>query len=211
VIEIAAKHAADTGLQAWTVLGPLVGVVVGAVLGGLVQFFVTGRQEHHVRQRELANFRRQTYLEALDVMESLDREARRFVGSLSGRVEPDPDDQSLEAQWMRERDKEGGEAIQEVGNWSLELGRMLNRVLAVGDKTVGARMVETDQVVRDYIDLLGKQIGDGRFRGDSAREFGRNYLASKQAFVDAVRKDLEVDKLFKTDQANQAHPAASKK
>jgi hypothetical protein len=198
--ETAAPSPGDLGFgfEAWAAVGPIVGVIAGALLAGVFQLVSAKTQQRGQVVHDLLVFRRTTYLEALDVIERMDRAARQFVNSMSGRTQPDPDDHSDEAEEMRRRDEWAGEAIVELGEAGLDLARVRNRIEAVGAPVVIAAVGASDELVTGYMADLGEQMAEGRFRGKEAGDFGDAFLALKAAVVAAIRSDLAVDKTFRS-------------
>jgi len=195
-------------VQLWAAVGPLVGVVIGALLGGTIQGVITWRQERATRRRDMEIFRRDLYLSSLDVVETVDRNARIFVNSLGGREQPDDNDHSARAQWMRERDDAAGQAIVEVSEGSLVLERMLNRVAAVGSVRVAAKLSAAWLILDAYLTSLRDQFPDVdavgvRFDIQEANRFGKAFLAAKDGYVAAVRKDLNIEQLFGRDPTDE--------
>lgn len=213
VIMSGASATIDPAVQLWTAVGPLVGVVVGALVGGLVQGIVSWRQSRSTRRRDMEIFRRDLYLSSLDVVEAIDRNARIFVNSLAGREQPQDDDHSPRAEWMRERDEDAGRAVIAVSESSLVLEQMLNRVAAVGSVSVAAKLSVAWSVVDAYLTSLRNQSSDPaadgvRFNGKEASDFGTSFLAAKDEYVASVRADLNIEKLFGDDSADKVSKAA---
>jgi hypothetical protein len=181
-------------VQQWAIWGPLVGILVGGVLGGLVQFAVTWQRNRHADVLAIGEVRRVEYLALLDEAHTLAKALNDLHAAISGRWQPDDEDHSPEAEEMRRRDLEGAEAIERLSNASDELGRLRFRVDTVANPAVSASAKELDDLVSEYI---RKQFENGMFRAADAEAFRPAFEEARRTLTSTMRDDLRIDKLYR--------------
>lgn len=186
-------HAAVT-TSAWTTFGPFVGVLVGALLGGVAQIAISRLQHLQTRFRDTAALRRTEYFDAIDVAYQMRVRLQEYAANNSGRWQPEDNDDSAEAQEMRNRDAKSAESVQALMKAADDLGRLALRVSAVGSETVLAAMDDLDASVTAY---MAGFISDEMFRAARYNDFRIEYLTKLDVLAARVRADLEIDRVYK--------------
>jgi hypothetical protein len=172
----------------------LLGVVVGAVLGGVFQVWNRRSEDRAGRQAELRQIRRDLYFEALDVLESIDHALKELGRSATDyrvateQVPQDPDQ-------LAAADDLGVVAINSMFEALRTFQRKQELAAAVGSPNVSAAMKEAGSVFGEYRDGM---LSDGPvFSAARYNQFLLDFSRQRADLSEAVREDLRVDALFK--------------
>jgi hypothetical protein len=193
ILEALAAQSSGHGDDSLAGLQTLLGVIVGALLGGGAQLLTSRVQDRQSRRRELFDFRRAQYFAALDTFELVESSFGDYMMALSGRWEPEDSDTSPEAEDMRARDGDAALAIGAMFAASREMNRTKNRVDAIGSREVSERITSVDEALSGY--MTGALVAE-KFVAADANKFLQELRKLMDQYIVAIRADLQIDKLL---------------
>lgn len=184
---------ANTALQAWSIAGPLVGVIAGGVMAGVFNLWSAHRSHLYSRKRDLADLRRSEYFSAIDSAHRVRQSLERFGTAMSGRWQPDDDDESEEAQEMRDRDQESADSISALSEAIDGLRNTTLKLRAVGSEGVVSAIEALDGGVGDY---FAASFEDGVFKAARYNQFFQSFEEGAATLLVSIRTDLEIDRVY---------------
>lgn len=180
----------------WSVVGPLVGALIVALIGAASIQIASGLQHKRDRRATLTEVRRTQYFSGLEAADEMLAAVNTFGNNLSGRIDPSDASTTEEAQEMVERDQRAADAVDRLIDEARNLHRATVLVGAVGSPGVRRAM----EALQSRVDLyITTAFGRVDFKGADYNDFVDDYTDLFDALTIAVRADLEVDDLFIAD------------
>ncbi|WP_146238537.1 hypothetical protein [Curtobacterium sp. MCPF17_003] len=180
-------------MNPWTVVGPLAGALIVALIGAASIQVANWIQHNRERRAKLLEVRREQYFAAIEAADNLRVAVRQYGGHNSGRIDPATAATPEEAAEMVERDELAAAAVDSLADEYRNLNRLATLVEAVGSFGVSQAIREMIERVEAYMEA---EANASLFVARDHMSFRAQYDDLFDAFTLAVRADLEIDKLF---------------
>lgn len=159
----------------WVPFLGLVGVVVGALIGGLVQFQAEKRRARNVRTEALWTARQEAEIKALLEVEGVVFSVGETLNSLSG------------SKGGPAADRASAAAIERLSAAERKMDIQAIIIRGIGNAKVAARLSAVKGRLRTYLHEL---LADGRFIADKSGVLMADLHPLMEAVIEAVREDL---------------------
>lgn len=178
----------------WTVIGPLAGALVVALIGAASIQVSNWIQHNRARKERLSEVRRDRYFAGLEAAEEMRDAFGVFALNISGRRDASDAPSDAESLESEKRDRRSARALSRVQKQIRNLRKSAVLVEAVGSYGVSYAMQALIELVDKYTDEV--KANSPVFKGASYSHFADRYAELFYALTLAVRADLAVDELF---------------